>query len=531
MPLPHGKENKENTNKRNVVGLAKRPAPLRVRRKEMSENLKALDEFPTFTGEESPQEQIRQLQNYLYVVKEQLRYALSNLSEKNLNPTAWAAMQKQTLDSQSQEAVFNKLFDNGNVQGFDIEDGMLYINGALAKLINLVATNIVAGILKSKDGETFYLDLDKGILKMQATEFSVKGKKVDEIVQKEVSAFSDAVAGQLANLQSQIDGNITTWFGDYVPSTSNKPASEWATDEIKNQHLGDLFYIVDNAEQGGFVYRWAMVGGAYSWQIVEDVEVAKALEQAAKAQDTADGKRRVFVAQPAPPYDVGDLWTDGANLRVCQTARGTGAYAASDWTLATNYIAKEDLSHEDIFNMLFKDGKVQGFEIYENRLYINGQHAQIVNLIAEAIVAGVLRSKDGTVEVDLDNNTVTINGMHAGKKTKLVMSHEGFDGYGENSDGVMEHALSISFGVGGRGTTILNPAWQENTGMTLATASGELSIGTSEAGTLVTGASVDIEPLFDLNLSSWEGNVCIAGRAVYWRDNGDGTSSLVSANK
>ena len=351
----------------------------------MSENLKALDEFPTFTGEESPQEQIRQLQNYLYVVKEQLRYALSNLSEKNLNPTAWKAMQKQTLHSQSQEAVFNKLFDNGNVQGFDIADGLLYINGALAKIINLIATNIVTGILKSKDGETFYLDLDKGILRMQATEFSVKGKKLDEIVQEEVDAFSDAVTGQLANLQSQIDGNITTWFGDYIPSTSNKPASEWVSDEIKNQHLGDLFYIVDNAEQGGFVYRWAMVGGTYSWQIVEDVEVAKALEQAAKAQDTADGKRRVFVAQPTPPYDVGDLWTDGANLRVCQIARGTGAYLESDWALATNYIAKEDLSHEDIFKKLFDNGSVQGFEVEAGRLYINGEYGVIRNFTAEKL--------------------------------------------------------------------------------------------------------------------------------------------------
>lgn len=43
------------------------------------------------------------------------------------------------------------------------------------------------------------------------------------------------------------------------------------------------------------------VGGVYQWVLIEDVEVAKALADAARAQDTADGKRRVFVSQPVPP--------------------------------------------------------------------------------------------------------------------------------------------------------------------------------------------------------------------------------------
>lgn len=139
----------------------------------MSIDFKSLDEFPTFTGEESPQEQIRQLQNYLFSMKESIRYLLSNLGVDNMNPTAWMAMKQETINGQTQEDVFNKLFDNGNVQGFDIKGGTLYINGGLAKIINLIANNIVAGVLQSKDGKTFYLDLDKGELKMQATELLV----------------------------------------------------------------------------------------------------------------------------------------------------------------------------------------------------------------------------------------------------------------------------------------------------------------------------------------------------------------------
>lgn len=109
----------------------------------MSNNLQALDDFPSFTGEESPQEQIRQLQNYLFVVAEQLKYTMRNLGVDNLNPQQWDAMKEETLKG-------------------------------------LIANYIIAGILKSKDGKTFYLDLDKGVLKMEATEFSVKGKTVAE---------------------------------------------------------------------------------------------------------------------------------------------------------------------------------------------------------------------------------------------------------------------------------------------------------------------------------------------------------------
>lgn len=46
-------------------------------------------------------------------------------------------------------------------------------------------------------------------------------------------------------------------------------------------------------------------------------------------------KRRVFVAQPTTPYDLGDLWGDGTTLAKCTTARASGAYQAGDWTAVT----------------------------------------------------------------------------------------------------------------------------------------------------------------------------------------------------
>ena len=166
-------------------------------------------------------------------------------------------------------------------------------------------------------------------------------------VSKTYTEFSSSVTGDLDQMQAQIDGQIQTWFDSYIPTPDNAPASGWATEEEKINHLGDIFYIVDNDTMGGQAYRWAQVSGVYQWVLIEDVEVAKALADAARAQDTADGKRRVFVSQPVPPYDVGDLWAqgDGGDLMRCNTARASGDYAASDWGKASDY-TNDDALHE-----------------------------------------------------------------------------------------------------------------------------------------------------------------------------------------
>ena len=47
--------------------------------------LSADTQFPNFTGQENPAEQIRPIRNYLYMLLEQLRYTLNNLDAGNFN--------------------------------------------------------------------------------------------------------------------------------------------------------------------------------------------------------------------------------------------------------------------------------------------------------------------------------------------------------------------------------------------------------------------------------------------------------------
>jgi phage minor structural protein len=132
----------------------------------------------------------------------------------------------------------------------------------------------------------------------------------------------------ISELQAQIDNQIQSHFKPYEPSLSNEPASDWHTDEERRNHVGDLFYNTET----GHSYRFALDGTIFTWLMVRDEGIAKALADAAQAQDTADSKRRTFISQPNTPYDEGDLWDkDGAVFRSTVTKTKSASFSLSDW--------------------------------------------------------------------------------------------------------------------------------------------------------------------------------------------------------
>lgn len=209
----------------------------------------------------------------------------------------------------------------------------------------LNANLIKAGILQSQEAApgqepNFYLDLIQGVLKGKFSQLTIQGQSVDDIAEDVLDDFIDnQYADDLATLQAQIDGQIETYFDDYVPTLNNEPAVSWTTTAAKDAHLGDLFYVVDDPDHGGECYRFAKIEGVYSWQLVQDSEVARAIQIAQDAYALAGTKKRVFTAQPTPPYEVGDLWVQGSlgDILVCVVARSTGSFSQSDWAKASKY--------------------------------------------------------------------------------------------------------------------------------------------------------------------------------------------------
>lgn len=151
----------------------------------------------------------------------------------------------------------------------------------------------------------------------------------------DISSDLTAAVKKMGDLQDQIDDNITSWFYEGVPTASNAPAKDWTTDTAKKQHVGDLYYD----KKTGLGYRWVADGSAYTWTLIRDTGVAKALADAAAAQSAADSKVRCFISTPTPPYDRGDIWTQGdsGDILRCQTDRGSGSYNAGDWVRASKY--------------------------------------------------------------------------------------------------------------------------------------------------------------------------------------------------
>lgn len=240
--------------------------------------------------------------------------------------------------------------------------GMTVDGDVIARILTATGVNadwINTGTIKAidKDGNTtFMVDIITGRVVINADSVQIKGKDVNAIAKEkaetEVNNFiSNTYTTDINNLQSQIDGQIETFFYDYEPTLQNIPASGWTTNEERKKHEGDLFYW----KSKGYAYRFMQDGATWKWQLVQDTDITLALATAEKAQDTADHKRRVFVVQPEPPYDIGDLWTQGSNgdLMRCKVARASGSYSEDDWEKASKYT--DDSSLDLFINGVFKD--------------------------------------------------------------------------------------------------------------------------------------------------------------------------------
>lgn len=84
----------------------------------------------------------------------------------------------------------------GSKNGYNgpFELGATLEDGILANAIT--AANLVAGTIKSFDGKTFFLDLDNGVLEMEATKFKITGKTVDEKINEATSSAIYATADE-----------------------------------------------------------------------------------------------------------------------------------------------------------------------------------------------------------------------------------------------------------------------------------------------------------------------------------------------
>ena len=230
------------------------------------------------------------------------------------------------LSAYGNDAPYFKLYRGINSYSLD---GKEFVSFSRSEVM------IIADAIKFSSGESVKDYIDNAVGEVNT--------KVDDAISdlSENISFVNQLSKDLEAVKNQIDGAIETWFYEPVPTLSNEPAVNWTTSEDKNVHLGDLYY-----DGNGKAYRFQMSGISYVWQVITDSDITKALADAKKAQDTADGKRRVFVTTPTNTsvYDIGDLWVNATygsyknDLLRCKTSKQANAqFTIEHWELASKY--------------------------------------------------------------------------------------------------------------------------------------------------------------------------------------------------
>ena len=248
--------------------------------------------------------------------------------------------------------------DNTNVDYYASGSDVPQVGDEVVQLGNLTVEDRQSAIIQSAAGEDApYFKIIKGInsfilpppiflFDKQNFEIRVENpaKRGKYILLQD---FLESMQGRISAVQQQSDKQLVIWFGDVVPTLTTEPTNEWTDETTKELHEHDIYYNRSYAETGGGrAYSFERnPDGSFSWHEITDADVLKSLEAAKHAQDTADGKRRVFVRDiPTPPYDAGDQWTNATfpdeynnDLLVCVRPKTNGeSFDIKDWQSAQN---------------------------------------------------------------------------------------------------------------------------------------------------------------------------------------------------
>lgn len=139
----------------------------------------------------------------------------------------------------------------------------------------------------------------------------------------------------MTEISESLDKKAETWYQDTDPSLNwnerreKEPLQDSEKETITDSKNEDLLTVWEREKvsHNGDLWHNTTTNVQYiyingNWQEMNVPD---------EVFDKIDGKAQIFVAEPVPPYDVGDTWFTGTEIRVCMTKRESGKYQASDW--------------------------------------------------------------------------------------------------------------------------------------------------------------------------------------------------------
>lgn len=215
--------------------------------------------------------------------------------------------------------------------------------------------------------------------------------KIDQILHD----FVNTIIGKLENFDGLEDGHLIVYFYEGEPSLEKLPTTEWANWDLQ---INDLYYD----RETGYAYIFKKVEGEYIWEQTTDKDIIKVLALANATTDAKDNKRRLFVKQPTPPYDNGDLWINDDIIMVCQIAKPEdGVYEEYDFIKSSDYTG-DTLAIKIGNELVVLKGTV--LKIIEDNDYLRVEVANLDSKTQSAIE--VLTNQISTLVVDKDGNSM-----------------------------------------------------------------------------------------------------------------------------
>lgn len=263
----------------------------------------------------------------------------------------------------------------------------------------ITGRTINCGRIESIDKRT-YFDLDNseigGNIKFVSTDGKLKDIEELERLINTTSTALDGINEIIEGLHSQVDGTVEYWFGTGIPTLETAPANQWATEQDKKTHLGDLY--TDTAT--GLEYRFTKGGETYKWVNIPSTGIGQAIQTANNALETANGKNHTFLTAnantyPKPPYKIGDLWItlNDYKIRICTKEReALSGYSSTDW---------KDAGYTDDTNA-------------------NAALQQLTDLATDGIItpSEKIKLKDELANIKVDYSTVKAKAQLAGCPTR-----------------------------------------------------------------------------------------------------------------
>lgn len=296
---------------------------------------------------------------------------------------------------------------NGPYRTAITQDG--HINADFVDIGTLVANIIKTGVLSSKDGKTFVLDLDAGTLDMMASSLTIKGKTVEEIAQGSVGL--DGIGGRNYILGSDVTYHLTNQ--SEIPLDVDLGVVDFSELEGKTATLS---IFVDG---GGLGYTGDPPFGAKAvatWRSLETGETID-VDYFSDLYDNSgviDSGRSHATAEILPPEGYDKM--TGMKVLVSSHMKPSSTRFSftlsrpkleigsiqTDWTPAPEDTAEEiqdaidGQTQEDIFNKLTNNGQLQGLYMQDGKLYLNATY----------IATGTITSTNGASKWDLNSGVV-----------------------------------------------------------------------------------------------------------------------------